>query len=69
MGIFVIIMLVYFLAGILMALWDFRKILFKNPGNQTASSLFIEPPKFLDNLSISTALTFILIWPVKLLLK
>ncbi len=52
-----------------MVLWDFRKILFSYRKEQTMSSLFVEPPKFLTNLSLSTALIFILLWPIKLLTK
>lgn len=62
-----LIILIYFAIGIAMVLWDFRKILFTYGKQQTTSSIYIEPPKFLSNLTISTALIFILIWPFKLL--
>lgn len=66
---FVIISVIYIAVGLGMVLWDYRKLLLGYGKEQTASSLFITPPRFLDNLSISTALIFILIWPIKLLLK
>lgn len=62
-----IIIFLYFAIGIVLVLWDFRKILFGYGKQQTISSIYIEPPKFLNNLTISTALKFILIWPYKLL--
>jgi hypothetical protein len=65
--IIVVIILVYLMIGIVMVLWDFRKILFGYGKQQTISSIYIVPPKFLSNLTISTALKFILIWPYKLL--
>ena len=66
---FLTIGMVYLAVGIGMVFWDFRKLLFSRGKAQTASTLFIEPPKFLDNLSISTALIFIMIWPIKLLFR
>lgn len=53
-----------------MTLWDFRKALIRSKSHQLpVSSVYLERPKFVSNLSISSALIFILIWPIKILQK
>jgi hypothetical protein len=54
--IFVVLLIVYFLLGIAMVIWDFR------PNNTLH-----DPPSFIQDRSISTAIKFVLFWPYKLL--
>lgn len=51
--------------GIFMAMWDFRKSLFR----RNESGTFLEQPRFLQNFAVSTALIFVFTWPYKLLKK
>lgn len=65
-----IIIILYLLIGSALALWDFRKALIRSKSQQLpVSSVYLERPKFVSNLSISSALVFILIWPIKILQK
>ena len=50
--------LVYFVIGVVMVVWDFR-----------SGYGLHEPPRFLHDRSVSTAVVFILVWPYKLLKK
>jgi hypothetical protein len=62
-----LIISLYLLIGILMAPWDYRNIILNNHDSDlSSSSTFLEKPTFLDNLSISSALAFITIWPIKI---
>ena len=45
----------YFIVGITMVLWDFRN-----------SNTLHDPPRFINDRSISTAIVFVLIWPYKI---
>ncbi len=49
---------IYTLIGLAMALWDFR------PNNTLH-----DPPRFIQDRSVATAIIFILLWPYKLLRK
>jgi hypothetical protein len=49
---------VYLIIGLGLALWDFR------PGNTLH-----DPPRFIHDRSVSTAVVFVLLWPYKLLKK
>lgn len=65
-----IIIILYLFIGSAMALWDFRKALAHNKRQQLpVSSVYLERPKFLDNLSVSGAIILILIWPIKITRK
>lgn len=68
----ILAIIAYLLLGIGLVLWDFRKLIndsLSKTNKQPISSMYLEPPRFLDNLTISTTLIFILIWPIKLLQK
>ena len=56
MQLLVLIVIIYVVAGIAMVLWDFR-----------SNHALHEPPRFIHDRSISTAVVFILLWPYKLL--
>jgi len=56
MGLTLVIIFIYLIIGTGLVSWDFR-------GNKS----FHEPPKFIDDRSIATAVIFILIWPYNLL--
>ncbi len=47
-----------------MAVWDFRKSLFRFKPYHKED--FLEKPLFLESLTIGTAIVFILLWPYKL---
>lgn len=65
-----IIIILYLLIGSALALWDFRKALVRSKNQQLPiSSVYLERPKFLNNLSVSGAIIFILIWPIKIIRK
>lgn len=55
---FIIIVIIYFVVGIAMVIWDFR------PNNSP-----LEPPRFIKDRSVTTAIKFVLLWPYKLLRK
>ncbi len=48
----------YFIIGLGMVIWDFR------PNNTLH-----DPPRFIKDRSITTAIIFIVLWPYKLLKK
>lgn len=58
------IILGYLCIGLVLVLWDFRKSLF---GSQEGT--YLDQPNFLENLTISTAAIFVIIWPYKLFKK
>jgi hypothetical protein len=66
-GIFLII-IGYVAIGIILALWDFRYLAFHHDESEK-NSTYLQPPKFIADFAISTALVFVLIWPYKLLRK
>ncbi len=49
------IIVAYILVGLAMVLWDFRP-----------SNTLLEPPRFIRDRSVSTAVVFVLLWPYKL---
>jgi hypothetical protein len=53
-----LLIVIYVLIGLDMVLWDFRP-------NKTLH----EPPRFIQDQSVSTAIKFVLLWPYKLLGK
>lgn len=63
------ILFIYVTIGLSMVLWDFRKVLFNRSTENSISDTFLEPPRFVSNLTISTAIVFVLVWPIKLLSK
>ncbi len=59
-----LVIVIYLAAGLAMVIWDLRKVLLKKDGSN-----LLEPPLFIRDRSVSTALVFILIWPYKILRK
>ncbi len=55
---FVLLVITYFMVGVGMVIWDFR-----------TSNPLHEPPRFIQDRSVSTAIIFVLLWPYKLLRK
>jgi hypothetical protein len=58
MDLLLCLIFIYIIVGLGMALWDFR------PGNALH-----DPPRFIKDRSVTTAIVFILLWPYKLLRK
>lgn len=52
----ILLILLYLLSGIAMVFWDFR-----------SNNTLHDPPRFIHDRSVSTAVVFILVWPYKLL--
>ena len=49
---------IYIFIGLAMVLWDFR-----------SGNTLHEPPRFIGDRSVSTAVVFVLLWPYKLFKK
>ena len=56
--IFIVLLIIYFVVGIVMVMWDFR------PNNTLH-----DPPRFIKDRSVTTAIAFIVLWPYKLFRK